>query len=186
MDVRYYLIVGCRGETPHTLRETFEFLDTARPTHVLLGGLSIFPGTTEFARAEQEGTLTTEDYFDENQTAGGPVNLGEQTSHMEQLLRGVFRLFGGNEKSFAKFSVAERECILTNHPEILRSHTDLAVAYARLQRLDQAERVLQAAIDKFGNDIAELLHHLACVQFAPLQPARRQAPLRPGNSGRSA
>ena len=168
LDVRYYLIVGSRGETPQTLRETFEFLDVARPTHVLLGGLSIYPGTTEFERAEQAGILTTEDYFDADSPRCGPLNLGERSSQMTQLLGGVFKLYGGGEKDYTRYSLAERESVLSNHPEILRSHTDLAVAYAREQRLGKAASVLQAAIAQFGDDVAELVHHLACVQFARL------------------
>ena len=166
MDVRYYLIAGGRGETPQTLRETFEFLDVARPTHVLLGGLSIFPGTTEFERAEQDGSLTAGDYFKENPVKLAPVNLGEQSRHMNNLLRGIFRLFGDGEKDYTRYSLEEKEQVLCAHPEMLRSHTDLAVAYARLYRLDEAKAVLEAAADRFGQDDAELLHHLACIRFA--------------------
>lgn len=166
MDVRYYLIAGGRGETPQTLRETFEFLDVARPTHVLLGGLSIFPGTTEFDRAKQEERLSVEDYFEEGSARSEPVNLGEQSHHMANLLRGIFRLFGDGEKDYTRHSLGEKEQVLREHPEMLRSHTDLAVAYAREHRLDEAEAVLEAAADRFGQEDAELLHHLACVRFA--------------------
>lgn len=166
MDIRYYLIAGGRGETPQTLRNTFEFLDSARPTHVLLGGLSIFPGTAEFKRAEQEGNLTVEDYFEEGSTRLAPTNQGEQSHQMENLLSGVFRLFGGGEKSYTQYSLAEKEHVLCNHPTILRSHTDLAVAYARQHRLHDAETVLAAAAERFGEENAELLHYRACVRFA--------------------
>lgn len=166
MDVRYYLIAGCRGETPQTLRETFEFLDAARPTHVLLGGLSIFPGTLEFERAEEERLLATDDFFDEETLAHNVFNLGEQTPQMEQLLRGTFKLFGGGEKAFTTYALAEREAIMRDHPEMLRSHTDLAIAYALEWRLDEAETVLTTAADQFGEENAELLHHRACIRFA--------------------
>lgn len=166
MDIRYYLIAGGRGENPQTLRETFEFLDAARPTHVLLGGLSVFPGTLEFERAEREGLVAAADYFDKDALTDNVFNVGDKTPQMEQLLRGTFKLFGGGEKSFTPYSLAEREAILTSHPEMLRSHTDLAVAYAREWRLDEAETVLLAAADRFSEGNAELLHHRACIRFA--------------------
>ena len=166
LDIRYYLIAGAHGETPQSLRETFEFLDVARPTHVLLGGLSIYPGTIEFKRAEQAGRLTTEDFFDPNSSKCEPTNLGEQSPQMTNLLGGVFKLFGGGEKDYVRHSLAERDSTLSSHPEFLRSHTDLAVAYVQQQQLGKAATVLQGAIDKFGDGAAELLHFLACVQFA--------------------
>lgn len=166
MDVRHYLIAGGRGETPASLRETFEFLDSARPTHVLLGGLSIYPGTAEFERARQEGVISFETYFDTQALTTNVFNRGEQTDEMEQLLARVFARFGGGEKRFAPYSVAERERILADHPDMLRSYTDLAVEYVRRGRHDEAEGVLRSAVDQFGEENAELLHHLACLQFA--------------------
>jgi radical SAM superfamily enzyme YgiQ (UPF0313 family) len=166
MDIRYYLIAGGRGETPQTLRETFEFLDLARPTHVLLGGLAVYPGTLEFERAQRDGIIATKDYFSGDALTNKILNLGEQTPQMEQLLSGTFKLFGDGEKNFTSYALSERETILANHPEMLRSHTDMAIAYAREWRLDEAETVLSAAADRFGEDNPELLHHRACIRFA--------------------
>ena len=43
IDVRFYFIVGSRGETPQTIRESLTFLEEARPTHMLFHGLAIYP-----------------------------------------------------------------------------------------------------------------------------------------------
>jgi Flp pilus assembly protein TadD len=94
------------------------------------------------------------------------LNLGEQTSEMRQLLGRVLGQFGGGEKAFAPYTLEEREQILADHPEMLRSYTDLAVEYARQWRLDEAERVLHSAVERFGSGNAELLHHMACLRFA--------------------
>lgn len=175
VDVRYYLIAGARGETPETLRETFAFLDAARPTDLLLGGLSIYPGTAEFELARQEGRLDVEDYFDEQTPAGEPVNLGERSAAMEALLEQVLSRFGGGERRFAPYSLAEREAILARHADMLRCYTDLAVDYARQWRLDDAERVLQATAERFGRENSEILHHMACVALARFDFAGAQA-----------
>jgi len=166
LDVRFYLIVGSRGETPQTIRETLDLLDAARPTDFLLGGLTIYPGTEEFERARRQGILSVEDYFDEQALKSDLFNLGEKSPQMEHALAAVFASYSGGEKTCAPLSLAEREQILATHPDMLRSYTDLAVQYAREWRLDDAQRVLQSAAERFGQENPELLHHLACLQFA--------------------
>ncbi|MBM4364493.1 MAG: B12-binding domain-containing radical SAM protein, partial [Deltaproteobacteria bacterium] len=62
--VRYYMMLGNRGETAETFRQTLDFLDQARPDQYLFSCLSIYPGTLDFDDAEREGWLRREQYFE--------------------------------------------------------------------------------------------------------------------------
>jgi anaerobic magnesium-protoporphyrin IX monomethyl ester cyclase len=166
LDVRYYLIVGGRGETPETIRETLRFVEESRPTHCLFHGLSVHPGTEDFEIAREQGLLGAEDYFDPDKLRGDFFPLCERSAEMEQALAAVARGLLGSEQVQAPYTTADRERILARHPGVLVSYTDLAVAYAHEWRLDEAERVLRRAGERFGAETPEILHALACVAFA--------------------
>ena len=57
IKVRYYMMLGNRGETRETFEETLAFLERARPHEYVFSCLSIYPGTRDFedAEARREG-----------------------------------------------------------------------------------------------------------------------------------
>ena len=63
IEVRYYMMLGNRGETRETFAETLRFLERARPHQYLFSCLSIYPGTLDFDDAEKAGWLDREVYF---------------------------------------------------------------------------------------------------------------------------
>jgi hypothetical protein len=162
MDVRFYLILGNRGETPETVRETLDFVERARPTSCLMHGLVLFPGTEEFELARGQGLVSAEDYFSQTGLGEGFFNMGERSARMENVLR-TLAPATAREKPHTPYTTAEREQILARHPDLLLSYTDLAIDYAEQWRLDDAERVLQSALEKLGGQAPVILHHLACV-----------------------
>ena len=166
MDVRYYLIVGNRGETPNTIYQTLDFVRKARPTHFLLHPLAVYPGTEDFRVAQSDGLISAEDYFDRSKLTSDFISLGEVSPEMTHVVGHVIRELGAGEQAHAPFTFAEREEILRRHPEMLRSYTDLALAYAGQWRLDEADRVLAGAAEMMGGRIPELLHYAACMKFA--------------------
>ena len=166
MNVRYYLIMGTRGETPKAVHQTLAFIEKARPTHFLLHAMSVYPGTEEFQLAERAELVSVDDYFDRSELASGFLPLGEDSPEMEHVLATVFRKLGDGEQVHAPYTVDEREEILRRHPDMLRSYTDLVAAYARTWRLDEAEQVLEKAEAAIGAEIPELLHYTACVKYA--------------------
>lgn len=166
IDVRFYFIVGSRGETPQTIRESLTFLEEARPTHMLFHGLAIYPGTEEFELAEQAGRISAEEYFTGDERCGELVNLGEQSPEMQQALAQVTPLMRGYELTHTPYTLADRQQILARHGDMLRSYTDLALDYAIQWRLIEADQVLQEAAKRLGRETPELWHHWACVKFA--------------------
>jgi radical SAM superfamily enzyme YgiQ (UPF0313 family) len=166
LDVRFYLIVGGRGETPETVYRTLEFVEQARPTSCLFHGLSIYPGTEEFDIAQQQGLLTAEDYFDPSALESDFFPMGEKSARMTHVLQVVGSRLFGIEQPQAPYTTQEREQVLARHPDMLLSYTELAIRYAHEWRLDEAEHVLDRAVEQFGGETPEILHYRACVRFA--------------------
>jgi len=65
IKVRYYMMLGNRGETTKTFEQTLRFLEEAQPHEFIFSCLSIYPGTQDFARAEREGWVSRDLYFEE-------------------------------------------------------------------------------------------------------------------------
>jgi radical SAM superfamily enzyme YgiQ (UPF0313 family) len=53
IKVRFYMMLGNRGETEETFRQTLDFLEEARPHEYIFSCLSIYPGTRDFVRGFQ-------------------------------------------------------------------------------------------------------------------------------------
>jgi radical SAM superfamily enzyme YgiQ (UPF0313 family) len=63
IKARFYMMLGNRGETEETFRETLTFLERARPDQYLFSCLSIYPGTQDYEEAVGRGWLDAETYF---------------------------------------------------------------------------------------------------------------------------
>jgi radical SAM superfamily enzyme YgiQ (UPF0313 family) len=63
IKVRYYMMLGNRGDTRETFEETLRFLDRARPHEYVFSCLSVYPGTKDFRDAEAAGWLDRSVYF---------------------------------------------------------------------------------------------------------------------------
>ncbi|MGC4095430.1 MAG: hypothetical protein QM756_47395 [Polyangiaceae bacterium] len=63
VHVRFYMMLGNRGETAESFRETLDFLSEAKPHQYIFSCLSIYPGTKDFQDAEAAGWLEREEYF---------------------------------------------------------------------------------------------------------------------------
>jgi radical SAM superfamily enzyme YgiQ (UPF0313 family) len=65
IQVRYYMMIGNRGETRATHAESLAFLDRSKPHQYLFSCLSIYPGTRDFHDAEAAGRIHRQQYFTE-------------------------------------------------------------------------------------------------------------------------
>jgi anaerobic magnesium-protoporphyrin IX monomethyl ester cyclase len=64
IKLRYYMMVGNRGETRETLQESLRFLERARPHQYLFAALSVYPGTRDYDLAVEQGWLDPDFYFE--------------------------------------------------------------------------------------------------------------------------
>ncbi len=64
IKVRYYMMLGNRGDDRESFGETLAFLERARPHEYVFSCLSIYPGTKDFRDAEAAGWLSKQAYFE--------------------------------------------------------------------------------------------------------------------------
>jgi anaerobic magnesium-protoporphyrin IX monomethyl ester cyclase len=160
--VRYYMMLGNRGETAETFRETLEFLKRAKPHQYIFSCLSIYPGTRDFDDAESAGWLDREVYFTGRfQELKTPFDATEADTDV------MNRWFSENSglREFYQEGADEYRAILERLGDHHAAHMDLAGAYLRAAELDGAERHVLRALD-LGYPLPGLAYnYLACIAY---------------------
>jgi tetratricopeptide (TPR) repeat protein len=161
--VRYYMMLGNRGETRETFAETLRFLERARPHEYIFSCLSIYPGTRDFQDAEAAGWLHREAYFTGTfQELKTPFDADEDVT---AVLNEWFRANSGLRRVHEP-SVADCERTLALLGDYHAAHMDLAVAYFEVGRWDDAERHARRAMELGYPCPGLALNHLACIAKA--------------------
>lgn len=160
IKLRFYMMLGNRGETEQTFRETLEFLDRVRPHQYLFSCLSIYPGTRDFQEAEAAGTVRREWFFDEDfQELKMPFDASEE------LTRAMTDWFAKNKglRTAYEESAAECRAVLARLDDHPAAHLDVAGACHREGDLEGTELHAQRALE-LGHPCPGLAHnYLACV-----------------------
>jgi anaerobic magnesium-protoporphyrin IX monomethyl ester cyclase len=161
IKVRYYMMLGNRGETKSTFDETLAFLELAKPHEYVFACLSIYPGTRDFADAEKR-FLDRQIYFKEDfQEFKTPFDADEATT---AYLDAWFREHHGL-RTMHRDGVAEYRDILARVGEYHAAHMDLGAALAEEGALDEAELHIRRA-QALGYPLPGLaLNHLACIAY---------------------
>jgi radical SAM superfamily enzyme YgiQ (UPF0313 family) len=163
IKVRYYMMLGNRGETAESFQETLRFLERARPHEYIFSCLSVYPGTRDFADAEKAGWLDREVYFTGNfQELKTPFDASEADT---AAMNAWFAEHSGL-RHVHKDTAREREeqvALLGDHHA---AHMDLAAALYEEGQLARAEAHVLRAID-LGYPCPGLAYnHLACIAKA--------------------
>lgn len=163
IKVRYYMMLGNRGETTKTFRETLDFLERAEPHEYVFSCLSIYPGTRDFHDAEKAGWLKRSIYFEGTfQELKTPYDASEETT---RVLNDWFRDNSGL-RTVHQESTADFEAILAELGDHHAAHMDVGAAYYHDGKLDLAERHVRRAAE-LGYPLPGLVHnHLACIAKA--------------------
>jgi len=171
IKVRYFMMLGNRGETAATFRETLDFLDKAKPHQYIFSCLSIYPGTRDYDEATSAGWLDPETYFTGDfQELKVPFDASEEDT---QLMSAWFRNNSGLRECYRE-TAAECEAIVLRLGDHHAAHLDLAVAHYREDNLEGAERHAQKALE-LGHPLPglclNLLAAIACQrkEFANMQ-----------------
>lgn len=144
VHVRFYMMLGNRGETAETFRETLEFLELARPHQYIFSCLSVYPGTKDFVDAEAAGWLDREVYFTGTfQELKVPFDASEADT---RLLSEWFSQNSGLRDGYLE-GVDECRAILGRLGDYHAAHLDLGGAYYRNGELDAAEAHVRRAIE---------------------------------------
>jgi radical SAM superfamily enzyme YgiQ (UPF0313 family) len=144
VHVRFYMMLGNRGETRETFQETLDFLKAARPHQYIFSCLSIYPGTEDFREAEKRGWLDREVYF-----TGDFQELKVPFDASEEDTRVFCDWFAENNglRDYYLEGVEECRAILERLGDHPAAHLDLGGAYFRASDLDAAERHVRCAIE---------------------------------------
>jgi anaerobic magnesium-protoporphyrin IX monomethyl ester cyclase len=163
VEVRYYMMLGNRGETRETFEETLAFLERAKPHQYLFSCLSVYPGTIDFDDAEKAGWLDREVYFSGTfQEFKTPFDASPEDT---ALLSAWFEKNKGLREVYRP-SAAECRAILGRLGDYHGAHADLADAAFREGDLDTAELHVRRALE-LGYPAPGLAHNtLACIAAA--------------------
>jgi radical SAM superfamily enzyme YgiQ (UPF0313 family) len=162
VHVRFYMMLGNRGETRETFEETLAFLDRARPHQYIFSCLSVFPGTADFHAAERAGWLQREAYFSEDfQELKVPFDASEDDARL------LNAWFGKNHGLQDKYSPTIDECraILGRLGDHAPAVLDLAGAHYEARDYDAATVEARRALE-LGHPTPGLAYnYLACAAY---------------------
>ncbi len=158
--VRFYMMLGNRGETRETFEETLQFLEQTKPHQYLFSCLSIYPGTVDFHDAEKSGKVNREVYFQERfQELKIPYDASPEDA---ELMSRWFEKHRGVRRSYVE-SIEDCKAILDRLGDHHAAHVDLGGAYYRSGQLDSAASHFQRAL-ALDYPLPGLAHnYLACI-----------------------
>ncbi|HEX8792505.1 MAG TPA: radical SAM protein [Polyangiaceae bacterium] len=160
IKLRYYMMVGNRGETRETFAETLRFLERAKPHQYIFAALSVYPGTRDYDLACEAGWLDPEFYFEADfQELKTTFDASDaDTAYFRDWFdrnKGLHEVY--RESSDDCRAILER---LGDHPP---AHMDMAGACFREGKLDDAEAHAKRAIE-LGYPLPGLaLNYMACI-----------------------
>jgi anaerobic magnesium-protoporphyrin IX monomethyl ester cyclase len=160
IKLRYYMMLGNRGETRHTFEETLGFLKRARPHQYIFACLSVYPGTRDYDMAVEAGWLDAEFYFERDFQE--LKTTFDATDEDTQLFRDWFRQNKGMHDG-PREGVEECRAILERLDDHHAAHMDLGGAYYREGRLDEAERHVRRALELEYPAPGLALNYLGCI-----------------------
>jgi anaerobic magnesium-protoporphyrin IX monomethyl ester cyclase len=142
--VRFYMMLGNRGETAETFRETLEFLKRAKPHQYIFSCLSVFPGTHDFHDAERAGWLKREAYFTEDfQELKVPFDASEEDT---RVMTDWFAENHGLQDGYLE-TVTDCRGVIERLGDHHAAYLDLAGAHYREGNYEEAARAAERAIE---------------------------------------
>jgi anaerobic magnesium-protoporphyrin IX monomethyl ester cyclase len=159
IKVRYYMMLGNRGETQESFAETLAFLERAAPHEYLFSCLSIYPGTRDFHDAEKAGWLDREVYF-----TGDFQELKTPFDASAEDMRVLNEWFHANSglRTGYRDGAREYEAILARLGDYHGAHMDLGAALYHEGDLEGAERHVRRALELEYPLPGIAYNHLAC------------------------
>lgn len=163
IKVRYYMMLGNRGETRASFEETLRFLERARPHEYVFSCLSVYPGTKDFHAAEKAGWLDREVFFTGDfQELKTPFDASEDDT---RVMNEWFFAHTGLQVGH-RDGVAEYQAILARLGDYHAAHMDLGAAHYHEGQLELAEQHVKRALE-LGYPCPGLAYnHLACIAKA--------------------
>ena len=161
IHVRYYMIVGNRGETPETVQQSIDLARAGRPGYMMFYSLSFFPGTEEWEWVQKTRGVTPDIFFTRDFRELGISNY--RKDEWGCLLAQIQCEIGAYGY---EFTVEERTSVVELMPNLPSAHVDLANACLKSGRLSDASRALDRA-EALGYPVQGLIdNQRACIALA--------------------
>jgi len=144
IQVRYYMMVGNRGENPDTFRQSLDLIERGQPDQFVFSQLHLYPGTEEFEIFRREGLVSEDIFFNRDFLC---LSCFAGSAADERAIRRDLEHMQGVQSSHA-YSAEERRAILARLPDLHLCHMDLARACLREGNPDAAELHLQSALQR--------------------------------------
>lgn len=159
IKVRYYMMLGNRGETKESFAETLAFLERAAPHEYIFSCLSVYPGTRDFHDAEKAGWLDREVFFTEDfQELKTPFDAtAEDMAAMNEWF-----FANSGLRTAHRDGVKEYRAILDRLGDYHGAHMDLGAALYHEGDLANAERHVRRALELEYPCPGLAYNHLAC------------------------
>jgi radical SAM superfamily enzyme YgiQ (UPF0313 family) len=160
IKVRYYMMIGNRGETRATFEESLRFLERAKPHQYIFAALSVYPGTRDYDLAVEAGWLDADFYFERDfQELKTTFDASDEDT-------AFFRAwFDANKGLHEPYRESADECraILARLGDHAPAHMDVAGACWREGQLDETEQHARRALELRYPLPGLALNYLACV-----------------------
>jgi len=156
------MMLGNRGDTAETFRETLDFLEKARPHEYIFSCLSIYPGTRDFEDAEK-AWLDRNVYFTKTfQELKTPFDASEA----DTAIMNEWFAHNSGLRTMHVETTSDYAAILERLGDYHSAHMDLGAAYYRDGQLDLADKHVRRALE-LGYPLPGLVYnHLACIAKA--------------------
>ena len=143
LRVRYYMMLGNRGETAETFQQSLAFVRTAKPDQYLFSCLSVYPGTADFNELERRGEVSRQMFFDERFQE---LKMSfDASAEDEQLMGAWFERHAGLQQGYEP-TIAHLQQVLERLGDYSGAHMDLAGAYYRDGQWSLAEQHVYRAL----------------------------------------
>jgi len=137
MHVRYYMIVGNRGETPETVQAGIKLIQAAKPAHSMFYPLSFSPGTEEWEILCKISGVTSDVFFlNDFRDLGVAYQRRKDWGRLLNQIQCEIGCYG------FELTVEECEAVALRLPGVSSVLLDLAKRYRDAGRLDEAEQTL--------------------------------------------
>jgi len=160
LQVRFFMMLGNRGETAATFRESLEFVCAAGPHQAIFSCLSVYPGTVDFEFMKKFDWIDSGIFFtDDFQELKTPFDATEADT---KLMSDWFEANRGVRTLYVP-SVRDCEDALGLLGDLHTAHVDLGAAYFRSGDFDNSRKHLHKALELNHPTPGLVFNYLACI-----------------------
>jgi tetratricopeptide (TPR) repeat protein len=155
------MITGCRGETAETIKQSEDFVKSAKPCQVIFNPFTLLPGTKEFQTAKQNNLVDENIFFTDDFFELSPLLFKNRNKETEKIYAWAVKNSG--LKNISGYSLEERKEIFSLFPDNPFTHLDLGEAYYNEGNYYEAEKYIREALERDYPLKGIIYNYFACL-----------------------